>query len=71
VTQTQGLFLVGDIVSRGTEDAQMLAWAYENVTLDGKYQMVLGNHDDTFIEPFGLLLFCESGLFYYSSYTSS
>ena len=34
--------LVGDIVSRGSEDAQMLAWAYENITLDGKYQMVLG-----------------------------
>jgi len=45
--------LVGDIVSRGPEDAQMLAWAYENVTLDGKYQMVLGNHDDIFIEAFG------------------
>ena len=45
--------LVGDIISRGPEDEEMLAWAYENITLDGKYQMVLGNHDDTFIEIFG------------------
>ena len=45
--------LVGDIVSRGSQDAEMLAWAYENITLDGKYQMVIGNHDDVFIEIFG------------------
>ena len=45
--------LVGDIVNRGSQDAQMLAWAYENITLVGKFQMVLGNHDDTFIEIFG------------------
>ena len=45
--------LTGDIVNRGPEDTEMLAWAYENITLDGKYQMVLGNHDDTFIEVFG------------------
>jgi len=45
--------LVGDIVSRGPEDEKMLAWAYENITPDGKYQMTLGNHDDTFIEIFG------------------
>lgn len=45
--------LVGDIVARGPEDEKMLDWAYKNITLDGKYQMVLGNHDDTFIEIFG------------------
>jgi len=45
--------LVGDIVNRGSQDIQMLEWAYENITLDGKYQMVLGNHDDVFIEIFG------------------
>ena len=45
--------LVGDIIDRGAEDEAVLAWAYENVTADGKYQMVLGNHDDKFIEVFG------------------
>ena len=45
--------LVGDIVGRGTEDEKMLDWAYNNITSDGKYQMVLGNHDDGFIEVFG------------------
>jgi len=45
--------LVGDIVSRGSEDEKMLDWSYKNITLNGKYQMVLGNHDDTFIEIFG------------------
>ena len=45
--------LVGDIVYRGHEEEKMLDWAYRNVTPDGKYQMVLGNHDDAFIEVFG------------------
>ena len=45
--------LLGDIVGRGPEDEKMLEWVYNNVTLDGKYQMVRGNHDDTFIEMFG------------------
>ena len=45
--------LVGDIVGRGPEDDKMLDWAYNNITPDGKYQMVLGNHDDGFIGVFG------------------
>jgi len=45
--------LIGDIVSKGPEDEKMLAWAYDNITADGKFQMVLGNHDDVFIETFG------------------
>lgn len=45
--------LVGDLISRGSEDEKMLAWAFKSITLDGKYQMVLGNHEDNFIEVFG------------------
>ncbi|MCL2193468.1 MAG: metallophosphoesterase [Treponema sp.] len=45
--------LAGDIVGRGPEDEKILSWAYENITLNGKYQMVLGNHDDGFMEVFG------------------
>jgi hypothetical protein len=44
--------LIGDLVHRGPEEKEMLAWAYENITLDGKYQMILGNHDDVFIEQY-------------------
>jgi len=46
--------LAGDIVGRGPEDEKILSWAYENITLNGKYQMVLGNHDDGFMEVFGM-----------------
>ena len=45
--------LVGDIVHRGPDEEKMLAWSYQNITSNGKYQMVLGNHDDAFIEVFG------------------
>ena len=45
--------LLGDIVGRGPEEEKMLEWVYNNVTPSGKYQLVRGNHDDTFIEMFG------------------
>jgi len=38
--------LVGDIVDRGPEVCKMIAWAMQNITLDGKFQMILGNHED-------------------------
>ena len=37
--------LVGDIVDRGSETYLMCKWAMKNVTKDGKYQMVIGNHE--------------------------
>ena len=37
--------LVGDIVDRGTETYQLVKWAMENITSDGKYQMIIGNHE--------------------------
>lgn len=37
--------LVGDIVDRGPKVCEMLIWAMENITPDGRYQMVLGNHE--------------------------
>lgn len=36
---------VGDIVDRGKETYQLVKWAMENITSDGKYQMVIGNHE--------------------------
>lgn len=37
--------LVGDIVDRGPKPLEMLDWCLENITKDGKYQMILGNHE--------------------------
>lgn len=37
--------LTGDIIDRGPKTIEMVNWAIENITEDGKYQMVLGNHE--------------------------
>jgi hypothetical protein len=38
--------LVGDIVDRGPKVYDMLMWAIENISETGKYQMVIGNHEE-------------------------
>lgn len=40
------IILVGDIVDRGPKPIYMLEWCINNITSDGKYQMVIGNHED-------------------------
>lgn len=42
--------LVGDIVDRGPNSLKMIRWAMENIKQNGRYQMVLGNHEDMKIE---------------------
>lgn len=37
--------LIGDIVDRGPQVCKIITWAMKNVTPDGKYQMILGNHE--------------------------
>lgn len=37
--------LVGDIIDRGRQTYEMLRWAMDNITNNGTYQMVLGNHE--------------------------
>lgn len=37
--------LVGDFLDRGPKVIEMLDWALDNITLDGKYQSVMGNHE--------------------------
>ncbi len=37
---------VGDFVDRGPKVYETLIWAMKNITPDGKYQSVLGNHED-------------------------
>lgn len=38
--------LVGDIIDRGSQVYEMLDWAMSNITSDGKYQMIMGNHEE-------------------------
>lgn len=51
--------LVGDIVDRGVQVMEMIDWAMENITEDGKYQMIYGNHEleklEWFAEYSGLM----------------
>ncbi|MEG0806036.1 MAG: metallophosphoesterase [Lachnospiraceae bacterium] len=42
-------FLVGDIIDRGPKVWEFLEWAMENVTPNGRIQMILGNHEDMVI----------------------
>ena len=37
--------LVGDIVDRGPKVMEMIDWAMANITENGKYQMICGNHE--------------------------
>ena len=41
---------VGDIIDRGPNSLKMLEWAIEHIESGGKYQMILGNHEDMKIE---------------------
>ena len=37
--------LVGDIIDRGPDTIKMIDWAMRHVTENGKYQMIMGNHE--------------------------
>ena len=41
---------VGDFIDRGNCTKRMLNWCMENITPDGKYQSVRGNHEDMILE---------------------
>ena len=40
------IYFLGDFIDRGPDVIKVLSWVIENVTPDGKYQCVLGNHED-------------------------
>lgn len=42
--------LIGDIIDRGPKVIEMVRWAMKNITPDGKYQMILGNHENMIID---------------------
>lgn len=37
---------VGDLEDRGPKSCEMIRWAIENITEDGKYQTIKGNHEE-------------------------
>ena len=45
VDKQASFILIGDIVDRGPKEEEMLRWAMANVTGNGKYQMIMGNHE--------------------------
>lgn len=40
------IIFVGDFIDRGSQVWETLNWCRNNITADGKYQSVLGNHED-------------------------
>ena len=40
------IYFLGDFIDRGPDVIKVLSWMMKNITLDGKYQCVLGNHED-------------------------
>ena len=44
------IILTGDFLDRGPEVWEMLGWAIENIRSGGKYQSVLGNHEEMVLE---------------------
>ena len=40
------IILTGDLIDRGPKVWEMLRWAMKNITEDGKYQCICGNHED-------------------------
>lgn len=43
-------YFVGDFIDRGTDSFKVLNWAMSNITIDGKYQSVRGNHEQSALE---------------------
>ena len=44
--------LIGDIIDRGPDSYKMIRWAMKHISKTGKYQMILGNHEDNIIQDF-------------------
>ena len=44
------IYFVGDFVDRGPEVWKVLDWAMKNITMDGKYRSVRGNHEEMILE---------------------
>ena len=45
IKEDDTIILIGDIIDRGPDSLKMLKWAIENVTSDGRFQMICGNRE--------------------------
>ncbi len=52
IREDDRIILIGDIIDRGRNVLKMLNWAMNNITDDGRYQMICGNHEDNIIRDF-------------------
>ncbi|MBO4415892.1 MAG: metallophosphoesterase [Lachnospiraceae bacterium] len=52
IREDDRIILIGDIIDRGRNVLKMLNWAMDNVSDDGRYQMICGNHEDNIIRDF-------------------
>ena len=48
--QDAQIIFVGDFIDRGPDVDKVLDWSLENITLDGKYRAVRGNHEQMVLE---------------------
>lgn len=46
------IYFVGDLIDRGPKVWKVLEWAMENITIDGKYRSVRGNHEQMVLNWF-------------------
>lgn len=56
---------VGDFIDRGPKTPQVMEWVVKNITLDGKFRSVRGNHEQDALEwyKYELLPFLEVGYY--------
>lgn len=44
------IILIGDVINRGADTPAVLEWCMKHISPDGKYQMLMGNHELTFLD---------------------
>ncbi len=50
IKQEDIIVLIGDMTDRGPNTWEILQWAIKNVSEDGRYQLILGNHESVIIQ---------------------
>ena len=49
IKDSDTIILIGDIIDRGPDSYKMLQWAMQNISPNGRYQMVCENHEDNIL----------------------
>ena len=52
IREDDTIILIGDIIDRGPDTLKMIKWAMDNISENGKYQMICGNHEDNVINDY-------------------